>query len=301
MRKISVIIPAFNCAATVRKSVLSVLEDNTTAVAELILVDDKSTDETLSIIRELEKKYSIVKVICHDINLGGAAARNTAIKNCNEKYIFCLDSDNILLPGSLSKLVDFAESRDADVAAFKELHYFANKTTNVTHLWRYPEGHFTFADYLAGTVVPGASGNYLFKKSAWAEVGGYRSGSGALDSWVFGLDLVANGKRMYVAPDGFYLHRYGILSYWVRESSNQKAGILATKLIDKYLDQIDEDSQHWIKNSDGDWFEKIDLKPLKLKNLNVGQAGTVVYKAFAMRLRNTFFRILSMFQYRKPI
>ena len=300
MNKISVIIPAFNCAATVRESALSVLEDNKNAVAELIIVDDKSTDETLSIIRDLENKYSIIKVICHDVNLGGAAARNTAIKNCTEEYIFCLDSDNVLLPGSLSKLVDFAKSCDADVAAFKELHYFTNKKANVTHLWRYPEGHFTFADYIAGTVVPGASGNYIFKKSAWAEVGGYRGGSGALDSWVFGLDLVANGKRMYVAPDGFYLHRYGILSYWVRESSNQKVGILATQLIDKYINQMDENSQNWIKNSDGDWFEKIDLKPLKLKNINVGRAGAVVYKALAMRLRNTLIDILSMLKYRKP-
>lgn len=285
MKKVSVIIPAFNCAATVKESALSALEDNKDSVAELVFVDDKSTDETLSILRVLEEDYPSMKIICHDQNYGGALARNTAVRHCSEDYIFCLDSDNILVPGSLSQLVAFADQNAADVALFRELHFFTGKKTNVTHLWRYPAGPFTFADYVAGTVVPGASGNYLFKKLAWEDVGGYRAGSGALDLWVFGLDLVANQKKMYVSPDGFYYHRYGISSYWVRENINQKAGLLATNLIEKYLRQMDEDSQNWIRNSAGDWFDQIDLKPLRLAGSDVGHAGEIVYKSMLMRIR----------------
>jgi glycosyltransferase involved in cell wall biosynthesis len=293
VRKISVIIPAFNCATTVKESVLSILEGNKDVVAEVILVDDKSTDETLSVLRNLEKDYPIVKLICHEKNLGGAMARNTAVRNCSDGYIFCLDSDNVLVPRSLSQLVAFAEENDADVAAFRELHYFLDSQKNVTHLWRFPAGRFSFADYVAGTVVPGASGNYLFRKSVWEDVGGYRSGSGALDSWVFGLDLIANGKKMYVAPGGYYLHRYGLPSYWVRESMNQKLGLLAAQLIDKYLDQMDEDSRHRIQSSRGDWFELIDRYPLRLSGLDVGRAGVSVNKAMIRRLRHAFSRFIS--------
>lgn len=286
MKKVSVIIPAFNCAATVKEAALSALEGNKEAVAELVLVDDKSTDKTLSILRALEMEYPIVKIICHEQNLGGASARNTAVKNCGEDYIFCLDSDNILAPGSLSRLVAFANENDADVASFRELHYFTGSQNNVTHLWRFPSGRFSFADYVAGTVVPGASGNYLFRKSAWEDVGGYRSGSGALDSWVFGLDLVANEKKMYVAPDGYYLHRYGLQSYWVRESRSQKAGLLAAQLIEKYLGRMDEDSQLRVVNSGGEWFDRIDCEPLRLAGMDVGRAGSVVDKAITRRLRH---------------
>ncbi len=61
MKKVSVIIPAFNCAATVKESALSALEDNKDSVAELVFVDDKSTDETLSILRVLEEDYPSMK------------------------------------------------------------------------------------------------------------------------------------------------------------------------------------------------------------------------------------------------
>lgn len=195
MRKVAVIMPAYNCAETVKESALSVLEGNKESVSQLVFVDDKSKDITLEILRALEKDYPIVKIICHEENLGGASARNTAVSYCDNEYIFCLDSDNILMPGSLSQLIQFAGDNHVDVAAFREVHYFSDSIANVTHFWRFPVGHFSLSDYLAGVVVPGASGNYLFKKSAWEDVGGYRVKSSCLDSWVFGLDLLANGKK----------------------------------------------------------------------------------------------------------
>jgi len=293
MKKVSVIIPAFNCAATVKETALSVLEGNNEALAELVIVDDKSTDKTLSILRALETKFPIVKIICHEQNLGGASARNTAVKNCVEDYIFCLDSDNILAPGSLSRLVAFAKENDADVASFRELHYFKGSQNNVTHLWRFPSGQFCFADYVAGSVVPGASGNYLFRKSAWEDVGGYRPRSGALDSWVFGLDLVANQKKMYVSPEGYYLHRYDLNSYWVRESKIQNMGLLALQHIKKYLDRMDQDSQLRVVNSGGNWFDRIDREPLRLSGMVVGRAGVVINKSLTRRLRHAVSEIFS--------
>ncbi len=293
MEKVSVIIPAFNCATTVRETVLSVVEGNKDAIAEVIIVDDKSTDQTRSILQKLQNDFDSVNIFYHNQNYGGAVARNTAVEKCSSKYVFCLDSDNVLVPGSLSSLVAFAEENDADVAAFRELHYFMDSKKRTTHLWRFPPGHFTFADYVAGTVVPGASGNYLFKKSAWADVGGYRKGSGALDSWVFGLDLVANNKKMFVANEGYYLHRYGMPSYWVRESKNQKAGLLATQLIENYLDQMEEESCHRVRNSDGDWFELINQQPLKLVGIDVGRAGVAIDKSASRRFRQAINGILS--------
>jgi glycosyltransferase involved in cell wall biosynthesis len=286
MKKTSVIIPAFNCERTIRASVLSILDGNGDAVSDLIIVDDRSTDNTLLTLRELSAQFKKITLISHDRNLGGASARNTAINNCPDGYIFCLDSDNLLVPGSLKRLIDFAEENKADISAFRELHFFSGSPSNITHLWRYPAGQFKFADYIAGSVVPGASGNYLYKKSAWQDVGGYRTGSGALDSWVFGLDLLASGKKMYVSNDGFYLHRYGLQSYWVRERKRINMGISASSFIAKYIDQLDEDSRQRVRKSAGSWFEQIDMAPLKLVDSDVGCPGVVINKSIFRKFQS---------------
>ena len=99
---------------------------------------------------------------------------------------------------------------------------------------------------------------------------------------------------MYVADFGFYLHRYGLSSYWVRESRNKNIGKLASLLIDKYLNQFEIESQSRVRNSDGKWFDKIDREPLKLLDFNIGQAGTLVNKTISRRPRYAISRIISL-------
>lgn len=98
MRRVSVIIPSFNAGLYLRKSVNSV-RDNTAGVnAEIIVVDDGSTDETsLLVIQELVAE-SDVEVVRHSKNLGVQIARNTGLKAAGGEYVLCLDGDDLLLP-----------------------------------------------------------------------------------------------------------------------------------------------------------------------------------------------------------
>ena len=87
---ISVIMPCYNRADLIRKSISSVL-DQTYKDFELIVVDDGSTDNSLKVIGSI--KDSRIKVISQE-NKGPSAARNTGIKNARGKYIAFLDSDD---------------------------------------------------------------------------------------------------------------------------------------------------------------------------------------------------------------
>ena len=284
--KISVIIPAFNCEKTLEQTIRSLFDGNDAVIAEVLVCNDCSTDNTQSVIDKLKEEYGKVKVFNHARNQGGAAARNTAARNAAEEYIFCLDSDNLVIPKSLEQLLNEATESDADVAVFRELHFFSGDKENVTHKWEYPPGYFSLCDYLAGTVVPGASGNYLFKKGAWNDVGGYRLNSGALDSWVFGLDLVANGKKMLVSKGGYYLHRYGLESYYVRDSKAKDIGLLATALVSMYSGKMANESWDYIQSSRGAWFHKIDERPVRILGSAIGQAGRVLYVSWSYRVNN---------------
>lgn len=275
---VSFIIPAYNCESTIVESLMSIIDGNYTYGDEIIIVDDASADGTKSILEKYATKYDFVHVVNHVRNKGGAAARNTAVENSNNELIFCLDSDNVLASGSIEKLKKYLNEQSTDIASFQELHYFTNSITDVTHRWVFNEGNITFADCLSGSVVPIASGNYLFTKNSWVRAGGYPEFAGALDAWGFGIRQLATGSKMVVMPDSFYYHRHGHDSYWVRDSRKSNVSLTALQIIIPYLDQIIDRDLIYLVSSKGRniWFEQLDKRPLRLKSGVAGRAGRVV-------------------------
>jgi glycosyltransferase involved in cell wall biosynthesis len=96
---VSVIIPAFNRPAMVARAVRSALAQQPRPPAEVIVVDDCSSDETGE-----AASAAGARVIRHDARKGGAAARNTAIRAARHEWIALLDSDDEFLPSHLGGL-----------------------------------------------------------------------------------------------------------------------------------------------------------------------------------------------------
>lgn len=95
---VSVVIPCFRCAGTIRRAVDSVVRQ-TCKPAEVILVDDASGDQTLSVLREIESQYAgWVKVVALKDNAGAANARNAGWAAATQTYIAFLDSDDAWHP-----------------------------------------------------------------------------------------------------------------------------------------------------------------------------------------------------------
>lgn len=272
---VSFFIPAFNCAKTLAETVASVFSDNFQQGDELVIVNDGSTDDTEVLIQELKGQYPSVRSISHSFNKGGGAARNTAVENAEYDILFCLDSDNVLERASIPRLKQFLLENDADVAAFGELWYFVKSTREVTHKWIFKAGQMTLADYLAGSVVAGASGNYMFTRKSWLQASRYPEFAGALDAWGFGLRQVATGQKMMVLPASHYYHRYGHESYWVRESKQGKNSLTALQLIIPFIDELAEQDKEYIFSRRGRraWFDRLDKRPLRLKSGETGTAG----------------------------
>lgn len=105
---VSIITPIYNCEQFLQETIKSVLEQTYTKW-ELILIDDCSTDNSLSIAEEAAKKDNRIRVIRLDQNSGPAIARNTGIEKAKSKYIAFLDSDDMWLPNKLEKQISFME------------------------------------------------------------------------------------------------------------------------------------------------------------------------------------------------
>jgi len=96
--KVSVIVPAYNRAHTIRRCLDSAL-GQTISPHEVIVVDDASTDDTTSVVKSISDER--LRLITMPLRKGAQAARNVGIKNAKGDYIAFLDSDDEWLPEKL--------------------------------------------------------------------------------------------------------------------------------------------------------------------------------------------------------
>lgn len=97
--KVSIIIPCHNYASYVKQAITSAKQQ--TVPCEVIVVDDGSTDDSLSIIQE----HAPSKVIVHQTAQGVSQARNAGITAASGNLIVCLDADDVLLPDFVETLI----------------------------------------------------------------------------------------------------------------------------------------------------------------------------------------------------
>ena len=111
---ISVIIPCYRAAATLRRAVDSALT-GAPADLEVLLVDDGSPDDTGALCDELAAADPRVRAL-HRANGGAGAARNTGLDAAHGDWVLFLDADDALLPGLWAALD--ALTTDADMILF---------------------------------------------------------------------------------------------------------------------------------------------------------------------------------------
>ncbi|OOE73675.1 MULTISPECIES: glycosyltransferase family 2 protein [unclassified Salinivibrio] len=108
---VSIITPLYNCESHIHDTVLSVIKQ-TYPHWELLLVDDCSTDSSLTIALQYANDDPRIRVIRMTTNSGAAVARNAAIKEAEGQFIAFLDSDDLWLPHKLEKQLDFMHQKN---------------------------------------------------------------------------------------------------------------------------------------------------------------------------------------------
>lgn len=116
--QISVAIPLYNAEKYIAKSLYSVLNQDFNRPYEVVIVNDKGTDNSINIVRNICKTHprgNIVNIIEHEKNTGVGFARNTILDNVQGKYLFFVDSDDWITEDCLSSLYEVAEKNNADI------------------------------------------------------------------------------------------------------------------------------------------------------------------------------------------
>jgi len=115
---VSIITPCYNEADTIGKTIEALLKlDYPKKMIEIIVVDDKSTDNSVEVIKKYVKKYKNIRLIVNKTNSGGAAIpTNLGIKAAKYDYIAVTDADSSPQPDTLIKMIGFIQ-KDKKVAA----------------------------------------------------------------------------------------------------------------------------------------------------------------------------------------
>jgi len=111
---VSVVLPAYNEEANIRRTIGSCIEacGNLFSEFEIIVVDDGSADNTAEIVKETGAVNKSVKLIKHPGNLGYGAALRTGFKASGLDWIFFMDSDGQFNPMEISAMVPYLGDND---------------------------------------------------------------------------------------------------------------------------------------------------------------------------------------------
>ncbi|WP_411029407.1 glycosyltransferase family 2 protein [Spongiimicrobium sp. 3-5] len=149
--KVSIVTALYNSERFVSETIDAVISQ-TYKNWEMLIVDDCSTDNSVSIVKDYQKKDNRIKMFFLDRNSGAGVARNKAIKEAKGKIIAFLDSDDLWSPTKLERHVDFMLRNDASFSHtsygfIDELGSTINKTFHVS---KHP---ITYHDLLKRTEI----------------------------------------------------------------------------------------------------------------------------------------------------
>ena len=116
MPKVSVILPVYNVGPYLDEALCS-LENQSLKDIEIIAVNDGSTDNSLAILERHAQTEKRLHIYCQS-NQGLSGARNTGMKHCQGKYVYFMDSDDILDEKALEDCYTYATNYGADVCLF---------------------------------------------------------------------------------------------------------------------------------------------------------------------------------------
>lgn len=174
---VSIIVPCYNEGETIGKTIESLLDlDYPSDLIEIIVVDDRSKDNSVEVAKRYERKHKNVRVIVNKRNSGGAAEpTNIGIKNAMYDYIAVTDADSSPSKDALKRMLGFIQ-QDPTVAAVTCSVLVKNPRTWFQKLQAIEYKIIAFTRRLldmidAVYVTPGPFA--VYKKKALQEVGGF--------------------------------------------------------------------------------------------------------------------------------
>jgi glycosyltransferase involved in cell wall biosynthesis len=193
---IAVVVPCYNAASTLGATLESVLGQE--CVAETVVIDDGSTDESLAVARTFEPAVRVLT----GPNQGVSAARNRGIAETTAPWLVFLDSDDLLTPQTLKMRLSSATIADADViiSDWEELideggAITAGPRRAIDWLALLANAELATAVHVWATTAA-----MLYRRSIVERIGGFRPDLPIIQDARFLFDAAYHGARFVRSP-----------------------------------------------------------------------------------------------------
>lgn len=213
--QVSIIVANFNGAPFLGAAIDSVRAQTLTSW-EMILVDDASTDASLTIAREASAGDGRIRVLAQSVNRGPAAARNRALEDARGEWIAIFDSDDVMAPERLARLLERARAHGARIVADNQLICSADLTPERRFLSPRNARAVETADIALFIQSSRLYSSYpdlgflkpMFHASLLDQTGArYMETLRVGEDFHFMLRLLAGGERVSIDPHPLYFYR----------------------------------------------------------------------------------------------
>lgn len=184
---VSIIVPVYNMEHFLTETLDSIEAAIAPSLAvEVIVMDDGSTDGSLAVARDYAARHEHIRVFTQP-NAGLAAARNHAIAEARGRYIFPLDSDDLLGRDFLEQAVRILDERPEIKVVCGSDEFFGEKQGH----WRLPR--FSRSLLARRNLICASA---LYRRSDWEQAGGYCEYIVCYEDWDFWISMLKGGGEV---------------------------------------------------------------------------------------------------------
>ena len=191
---VSIIIPVYNRERYIEECIRSI-QAQTYKNYEIILIDDGSTDNTLSICRSLAVSEPAIRIL-EASHMGVSAARNIGLDAAQGNYVFFMDSDDIIHQELLKTLVTRLKETDAAIAG-----------TTCVSIW---EQHWhKVYEHIENNPGPGETTYQTFEQTMEAVFCGGKTPLGMIGGVMMKRDIIGETRfrpDLYIGEDFFFIY-----------------------------------------------------------------------------------------------
>lgn len=220
MPTISVITPAYNAANTIQETVASVLRQTFTDF-ELIVIDDGSTDETLSIVQRLDDPR--VRVFSFS-NSGPQKSRNRGIERASGHYLTFLDADDLWARDKLACQLEALQQTPQAAVAYSWTDVI-DETSQVIQSGRRATANGDVFEALLEENFLGSGSNPLIRAEALTTVDGFDEAIVAGQDWDMWLTLAARYAFVGVPKVQIFYRKASSVQSWSSQLRRQEKGL----------------------------------------------------------------------------
>ncbi|HEX6953974.1 MAG TPA: glycosyltransferase [Agromyces sp.] len=233
---VTALVPTYNGAEFIMRT-LDSLAAQTWPRLEILIGDDRSTDDTLEVVRRFAEQRDDTRILERDANLGWLRNSNDLMADARGELMFFAFHDDVVAPTYVEKLVEALRRRPQAVLAFSDME--VHELDGRTHRHAFDELEGLATPVARGRVMVRRPGDWwvpnrgLFRASGFAEVGGIRPnelGEYSADwTWLLGLSLVGEFVRVPEMLCTKYYMSGSLSKRWPHDSTQvlalQRAGI----------------------------------------------------------------------------